>query len=392
MKKSKIATLFICIALLIYAIIANTILITKINRIYLYIINPIFWILIVVLLRAEIGDVYFKKQREKECIKYALIAVLTYIIIYLLSGLFLTFGYNPYLNTLKGLIWNIWILGIPLILREYIRFLLIQNVYEKDRVKFAILISAIYIFIDMDILLITRHTLTPLYITKTFSQTILPLICENILFSYNAMYTGWLPNICYKFLINMYIWLSPILPKSPWIMNAIIDSIIPVILMLYIRFEKNKSDFYKSRDNIRNSDPRSIIPLIVLIIFGIWFAIGIFPIKPISIASGSMEKELFVGDLAIIKKCKANDVTEGDIIEYQMEGYTVIHRIINKQQRNGEFFFTTKGDNNKGPDALEVTEDQLIGKVIFKVRYLGYPAIWLHLIQEEEEIAVETGK
>lgn len=82
----------------------------------------------------------------------------------------------------------------------------------------------------------------------------------------------------------------------------------------------------------------------------------------------------------------------GDIIEYQMEGYTVIHRVVEKIQRKGEYCFVTKGDDNNSPDADEVREDQLIGKVVFKIRYLGYPAIWLHIIEENEQmIEVETG-
>ena len=176
------------------------------------------------------------------------------------------------------------------------------------------------------------------------------------------------------------------------IIKAIIDTIIPFILFLYIRYIKNKLDVFRTRENIINSDPRQIIPLIVCIILAIWFAIGIFPIKPVAIASGSMEKELCVGDVAVIKKCNPNDVQVGDIIEYQMEGFTVIHRITQKSQRNGEFYFITKGDNNKTPDPEEVREDQLIGKVIYKVKYLGYPAIWLHLLEVQEAEAEEIEK
>ena len=105
-----------------------------------------------------------------------------------------------------------------------------------------------------------------------------------------------------------------------------------------------------------------------------------------------MEKEISIGDVAIIQKCSSNDVNVGDIIEYQMEGYTVIHRIIEKTQKNGEFYFITKGDNNLTPDQNEVREGQLIGKVIFKIKYIGYPAIWLHLLKEEEQmVKVDTG-
>ena len=59
---------------------------------------------------------------------------------------------------------------------------------------------------------------------------------------------------------------------------------------------------------------------------------------------------------------------------------------------NGNFFFVTKGDNNNSPDSKEVIEDQLIGKVIFKIKYIGYPAIWFNLLKTEEQIAeIEKG-
>ena len=128
-------------------------------------------------------------------------------------------------------------------------------------------------------------------------------------------------------------------------MTAIIDITIPVILFLYIRFVKNKLNILRNKENIINSDPRNIIPLVVAIILAIWFAIGIFPIKPVAIASGSMEPELYIGDVAMIQKCNANDVNVGDIIEYQMDGYTIIHRIVEKIQRKGEFYFITKTSN-----------------------------------------------
>lgn len=155
--------------------------------------------------------------------------------------------------------------------------------------------------------------------------------------------------------------------------------------------KKNKKDIFRTKEKIINSNPRNIIPLVICIILAIWFAIGIFPIKPVAIATGSMEKELYVGDVAIIKKCKANDIEEGDIIEYQMDGYTVIHRVTKKTQKNGRFTFITKGDSNDNEDLQPVTQEQIIGKVIFKVRYIGYPAVWIHNLQTKENLTVETG-
>ena len=203
------------------------------------------------------------------------------------------------------------------------------------------------------------------------------------------MKKGFVASVYYELLTNLYLWLSPILPNSPWVMEAIINTSIPVILFLYIRYENNKKNYLIDRRTLIDTNPKNIIPLAVSIILVIWFALGIFPIKPVAIASGSMEKELFVGDVVIIKKCKPEDIIIGDIIEYQMNGYSVIHRVIDKRQKNKEFYYTTKGDNNFKKDDKEVSEDQLSGKVIFKIKYIGYPAILLNRLRNQPNIGVE---
>lgn len=392
MQKSKLVTTIIIIIILIYGLLSNFRFRLGLNGLYLYIVNPIFWIIFCGVLFFTLGTLYTNTKLRKKIIQYTTVATLTYLIVYMLSGLFVTFGENPYSTTLKGLIINLWSLGIPIFAKEYIRYKLINNVYDRDKVKFAILISAVYIIIDIQYTSFIGQTIATLTIVKYISQVIIPNIAKNVLFSYIAIQGDYLPAILYQLVTNLYYWVSPILPNSPWAMTAIIDTVIPVILFLYIRYEKVKLVPQKDRKTMIDTNPGSVIPLVIAIILVIWFALGIFPIKPIAIATGSMEKKICVGDVAIIKKCNSNDVNVGDIIEYQMEGYTVVHRIIEKRQNNGRFSFITKGDNNNAPDRDEVKEDQLIGKVIFKIKYIGYPAIWLHLLQEEEQmVEVEKG-
>lgn len=393
MQKSKGATITLIIVILFYGLLATFVLSKEINIIYLYIINPIFWIVLALFLRYVLGKNIENKKLGKQIIQYIIIAILVYIITYMVSGLFVTFGTNPYSTTLIGLLHNLWIFGSVIVAKEYVRYRLINNAYEKDKTKIAIFISIVYVIIDIEFNRFIGQSFTTVTLIKYIMQTIVPLIAKNTLFSYTSIYSSWIPAVLYQLLTNLYYWVSPILPNSPWIMTAIIDTTIPIILFLYIRYAKNKLDIFRTKESIKNSDPRNVIPLVVLIILAIWFATGVFPIKPIAIATGSMEKELYVGDIAIIKKCNANDVNVGDIIEYQMDGYTVVHRIVEKKQTKGEYYFITKGDNNNKPDSDEVREDQLIGKVVFKIKYLGYPAIWLHIIQEEEQmVEVETGQ
>ncbi|MGN1327726.1 MAG: signal peptidase I [Clostridia bacterium] len=391
MQKNKKATIIIILLILVYGLLAEFKLIQNINKIYLYIINPIIWIALAVFLKNVLGKSYEIKKLKDDIILYSFIAVLAYIITYLISGLFITFGKNPYSRTLIGIITNLWIFAIPIIAKEYIRYKLINNVYEKDKIKIAVLISIVYIILDLGIRKIVSSTITPLFIMETVAQILLPLIVKNLLYSYTAINANYLPAIVYEIGTKLYLWLSPILPNTPWIMDAIVESVIPLILFLYIRYEKNKKDIFRTKEKIINSDPRNIIPLTICIVLAIWFAIGIFPIKPVAIASGSMEPELYVGDVAVIKKCNGNDIQEGDIIEYQMEGYTVIHRVKHKNQKNGQFIFITQGDNNDTEDSEPVSEEQVIGKVIFKIRFLGYPAIWLHNLSVQEQVNVDTG-
>ncbi len=391
MQKNKKATIIIISIILVYGLLAEFLLSVKINTIYLYILNPIIWIGLAIFLKNALGKSYEIQKLKKEIISYSFIAVLAYIITYLISGIFITFGNNPYSRTIIGIIVNLWTFATVIIAKEYIRYKLINNVYEKDKNKIAVLISIVYILIELGLRRIFTTQLTGLFVMETIAQTLLPLIAKNILYSYTAINSNYLPAIIYELGTNLYLWLSPILPNAPWIMVAIIDSVIPMILFLYIRYEKNKNDIFRTKEKIINSDPRNIIPLVICIILAIWFALGIFPIKPVAIATGSMEKELHVGDVAIIKKCNANDIEEGDIIEYQMEGYTVIHRVTKKTQKNGRYTFITKGDSNNTEDIEPVTQEQVIGKVIFKIRYVGYPAVWIHNLQTEEKLTVETG-
>ena len=392
MQKSKNITIAIIILMLIYGLLANLKLVFNINAIYLYIINPLFWITLAVFLKIAIGKSYQKSRIKKEVIQYILIAVIIYILTYMISGLFITFGNNPYFTTVKGFLINLWIFGTVIISKEYIRYRLINNVYENDKKEIAILVSLIYIIIEIELNKYINTKITLLFALKDICQNLIPLIAKNVLYSYISMKSDWKPASIYELFTKLYLWLSPILPNAPWIMVAIIETTIPTILFFYIRYANSKNSEIKSRQEIENVNPKNSIPLVVLVILVIWFTIGVFPVKPIAVASGSMEKELYVGDVVIVKKCNANDIVNGDIIQYQMKGYTVIHRVIEKKQKNGEYYFTTKGDNNPSEDKESVKEEQVLGKVIFKVKYLGYPAIWLNIIQSNEQVEVDTGK
>jgi len=316
--------------------------------------------------------------------------MLLYSLLYLLSGLLTGYGTNPYNTSVRGIVYNLYSMGLVVFLREYIRYKLINNVYKKDRSLICVLTVIVFSMQDIDISSVMNNV-NEYYLFKSIFHIVVPSLIKNSLFTYIELYTDFIPAVCYELINYMLLWLSPILPKSPWVLEAIIDIIFPVILLLYCRYHiYSRNRFHLSRVS-EPIEPSGIIPLGIGIVLVIWFALGIFPVRPIGIATKSMKPELGVGDMVLIQKCTPNDIKENDIIQYKRDKYTVVHRVIKKYQKDGEYFFITKGDNNKKEDMDPVREDQLLGKVIFKIKYIAYPTIWINNLSNVQ-VDIEIGE
>lgn len=116
----------------------------------------------------------------------------------------------------------------------------------------------------------------------------------------------------------------------------------------------------------------------VLVIFAASNGVNFRSLKAYVILSGSMEPELKVGGLAIV--AKANNYLTNEIISFSPSGDPkdiVTHRIIVKEYPEGvekSPIFLTAGDANKNFDFKKIKQEQIIGKVIFSIPYLGYIA------------------
>ncbi len=127
-----------------------------------------------------------------------------------------------------------------------------------------------------------------------------------------------------------------------------------------------------------------LISRIVLLIFGI-------P-SPIAVVSGtSMEPTLVEGDMVILYKPPPSDIKPGDVIVYLSKtGKYIIHRVIDVEVVNGEYYYRTRGDNVLIEDYVQydgiygISYKRVIGKVlsingiIFKIPYIGYLSLLLY--------------
>lgn len=101
----------------------------------------------------------------------------------------------------------------------------------------------------------------------------------------------------------------------------------------------------------------------------------LFGYSEYTVVTGSMEPELPVGSLVLVKSVEAEELEEGDIISYSKgpgDQAVITHRIIKNDRENGEII--TKGDANQAEDLEPVKYDFVIGKVEKSFPGLGVPA------------------
>ena len=118
----------------------------------------------------------------------------------------------------------------------------------------------------------------------------------------------------------------------------------------------------------------SFISLVLIIFISLWNIKSLksevlpmpFDMAMAVILTDSMEKELSVNDLVIIKK--TNDYTIDDVVAFDAGDKIVVHRII-RIDDNG--IITTKGDANEDEDP-SISVDKIKGEVI-----KSYPKIGL---------------
>lgn len=102
-----------------------------------------------------------------------------------------------------------------------------------------------------------------------------------------------------------------------------------------------------------------------------------FDWKPFIVLSGSMETEIYPGDIALVKEVDIGNLKVGDIIAFKQGDTVITHRIVEMTEENGKQVFSTKGDNNNEKDQFIVNEEDIEGLYQFKIKGLGNVAMFL---------------
>lgn len=93
------------------------------------------------------------------------------------------------------------------------------------------------------------------------------------------------------------------------------------------------------------------------------------------VVSNSMYPTLKINDIIVVKSVSIDEVNIGDVIVFRSPlnpRTPIVHRVMDiVVDEQGAKMIITKGDRNPAPDPWTITEDLLIGKVVYVIPQIG---------------------
>ena len=302
------------------------------------------------------------------------------LILYYLFGIIIEYAKSNNYLTLYGLTVFIIPTILKIIFKEHLRNSLLTKSGDN---KFLIIYSVI-LFIMIDILpALSILNISNMHDVFIFTALVLlPSITVNAVATYINIKVGYMPVIIYSLIFSLYQYVVPIVPNTSEYLKAIIDFILPILILFKVRKIVNK--YYDEDEEIdRNYKKSSIILLIIPIILTIiiiYFVSGYFRYYALAIASGSMHPVFDRGSVVVTEQVNDkydnyNKLKEGEIIAFKAEKNIVVHRLIRIVNIGDEVYYYTKGDANEEEDNYLIKKENIIGIVRFKIPYIGYPTV-----------------
>ena len=383
--------------IILYALIAIYILITNIieinTNILNYIINPVFWIMLFGLSFIFNKDRFERIKYKTNKIQTIFIIVVVYLMLFFISGLLVGYARNPLNNSILGILKNSWVYLIPIVFMEYTRYYSVNS--NKNLLNYIIIII-LFTLSSINIRYMLGLNLEEFF--KYASSTILPNLANSIFLVYISKNCGYFGNLFYMLPLSIIKIILPILPDYDWFFTSVSSLLLTVVTYIFVKNVNDKAEFEHERRNFKkHSIIKSIVVLVPSILL-VCFVSGILKYRPVGIISNSMKPLISRGDVVVVEKVDKKSVKtikNYDIIVYMLDKVAIAHRVINIEEHNdGTILLTTMGDNNNAPDPKKVKTNQIVGKVKFKIPYLGYPSIYLKELFDKNKTKpiVETGK
>ena len=92
-----------------------------------------------------------------------------------------------------------------------------------------------------------------------------------------------------------------------------------------------------------------------------------------TVLSGSMEPAIPTGSILVSRPVAPDEIQVGDVITFfgPGRGRLITHRVTAIERSNG-IIFTTKGDANNAEDPFTIPAEDVVGKVLVHIPFLGF--------------------
>ena len=301
-------------------------------------------------------------------------SLMTFMLIIYGLGIVLGFSRGYFVKNIYLFFKNILPVLLITIEVEFVRFMVVKNSYtnKKTIIIFTILSVIFNVLLELNVGVLNNSEDKFIFL----STIIFPIIAEECLCSYMTYKISMLPSLIYKLVIKLYIYILPIVPDLGDYIYSVLNIILPFVIYsilnkMIIRYEKEKQ-VLKKVNRIVFTIPLTITFLILIILIS-----GIFKYKMIAIASNSMSPTYRRGDAVIYEKIDVHDLEIGDILAFQKNDIVVTHRIVKIWKQGNQYYYTTKGDNNNTEDNFKTKDTEVLGKVRFIFKYIGYPTVFV---------------
>lgn len=289
-----------------------------------------------------------------------------YVIILYLLGIHFGFYISAVKFSAKTIIKYIIPTSLFIIITEYIR----EKILFGDLKHKKIITFLIMVFIEI-LVSFSKYDLGKANdFLSLFGYIICVSIANNLLFNYISIRYGKMPNIIYRLILTLYVYIIPITPNVHILIHTLIKLLLPYIIYLFVENTYSKKQTKEMKKNNKIGKLINVILIILMIIITMLITCS-FKYGALVIGSGSMTGTINKGDVIVFEQYKGTNALNNQIIVFNKDDKIIVHRIVEIKNINNEKRYYTKGDNNKERDEGYITDEQIVGIYKFKVNKIG---------------------
>ena len=384
MKKISLEKRYIIYAsILLLCVIIPALPYIKVKTLEMPFIVSLYWCILICIMLFILPWLYIpvKNPASKYLVGYGLSGGIIFIALKFVPAVFMKkLGASPYDTSIPGIFVNALTIIPAITAKEMIRYYSFASAYKTLKYKrtAVFLITIIMCLVEINFgNLLSIKEFKELFIYST--QILLPIAAKNILMSVFVFYGGVLSSVVYIGIIQIFEKCFPVLPELSWFLDGAIGIAFPIVYAMFISDHVFATVRKRSED--KKSDVMYLISLLAATAFA-WFCVGVFPVYPSVILTGSMEPLIMPGDVVLVHKISNEDeiyeLSKGDIINFKRGNIIITHRIKEVlKDEAGNLSFETKGDNNNAIDEEKVQPNDIKGIVIKVVPKIGLPTLIL---------------